>query len=176
MLLSRQRGCRHDAPPTTCAPPGRAEGEPPSPRPPGTSPPSSLDRARSRFCSAASSVADPTRRLARPGSLSGRRTLRVQVVAWCRPRGLQHAPLSSCTVLRWSPLVDAVSQSVIPIAVLQHHQHQHHNHHPQYSRELYHQKRERKKHRCFSPVLHKTKKQAKLSEFQSHQGLCSFSA
>ena len=45
----------------------------------------------------------------------------MQMVALCRPRGLQLAPLSSYTVLRWSPLVDTASQSVIPIAVLLHH-------------------------------------------------------
>ena len=73
--------------------------------------------------------------------LSGRRTLRVQVVVWCRPRGLRLAPLSSCAVLRWGPLVDHLISIAVLLYHLQHHQH---NRHPRYSRELYHQKREKR--------------------------------
>ena len=57
----------------------------------------------------------------RLGGLSGpftSRALRVKVFARGRQRGLLLVPLSSCTVLRWSPLADTVVQSVIPIAVL----------------------------------------------------------
>ena len=76
------------------------------------------------------------------------RALRVQLVAWCRPRGLRFAPLSSCTESRLSPLVDTLSQSVISMAVPLHHLQHHQRHrHSRYSREPYHQSREKEVHR-----------------------------